>query len=76
MDNRLDAGARRVGAGVHVREQADHGAVAGRAEQCGGDVAVVVERDIAEARLGQFLHQHASQVELTGGAGRPLTVAG
>jgi hypothetical protein len=71
VDDRLDAFARRIRAGVHVRDQADREPVAtaripARAGERRHHVAAVVEASILEAGLAQLSHQQAPELELPG----------
>ena len=74
VHQRLDARAGRVGAGVDVRDQADHGRVGDGRRQRRVDVAVLVELGVGEPDREQLVDQQPAQVELAGGAGRAFAV--
>ncbi len=65
-DARFHVVAAHVGGGVHVGDEADGGhlLVAAVARQRGKEVAVVVERDVAQPHGVQFLLEHAGKCHL------------
>ena len=74
VDDRLDAVSRCVGAGVHVRDEADGTGVVARRRQRRRHVPVGVEGDVVEPRRDQLVDKQPREVELTGGARTALAV--
>jgi len=72
MQHRLDAFARIIGSGVHVREEGDGGHVqfAGRGRDGGHDVAVLGHPQVRRTYFAQFLLEHLQQHPLAGRTGK------
>ena len=78
VHDRLDTGARRVGTGVDVRDQADHRnfrTMHPRGLDRGSDVSVRVLHDIGASQRSELIAQHRPELQLARAAGGALVLA-